>query len=194
MSTPAAAPTRLPRGARRAQLLRAAAHAFLARGYDGSSMDDVALEAGVTRLIVYRHFSSKAELYGAVLDTVLAEMGRRFDSAPDGASRGSVAAILLSVGRANPAAFQLLWRHAAHEPEFANRVAFLNEHVHAAARAALAASISDAVTLEWAARTSGAHLLEGICTWLDLGPPARDDEFAAAMHRGLEALAVAWMG
>ena len=50
----------LPRAARRAQLLEAAATAFLERGFDGTSMEDVAQEAGVSRLIVYRIFESKS--------------------------------------------------------------------------------------------------------------------------------------
>jgi len=195
MSTPAAAPApRLPRGARRRQLLEAAARAFLAGGYDGSSMDDVAREAGVTRLILYRHFASKSELYGAVLDTMLADMGRRFDEASADDRRRDVAAVMLPVARAHPAAFRLLWRHAAHEPEFAEQAAFLNANVRAGARAAIAGAFTDPALEEWAVRTTGAHLMEGICTWLDVGDPDRDDELVAAMHRGLEALVAAWAG
>ena len=44
--------------------------AFARGGYAATSMEDVAAEAGITRLIVYRHFESKEALYRAVLTAV----------------------------------------------------------------------------------------------------------------------------
>ena len=70
--------SRLPCVERRAQLVAAAASAFLARGFDGTSMDDVAQEAGVSRLIVYRNFDSKNVLYRSVLDSVLLDLAEAF--------------------------------------------------------------------------------------------------------------------
>ena len=60
----------LDRPARRAAILAAAAGAFAERGFADTSMDDVAAAAGITRLIVYRHFDSKEDLYAAVLQHV----------------------------------------------------------------------------------------------------------------------------
>ena len=40
------------------------------QGFDAVSMDDVAAAAGVTKLIVYRHFESKEALYRSVLERV----------------------------------------------------------------------------------------------------------------------------
>lgn len=59
---------RLSADDRRALVLRAAADAFRARGYDRARLDDIASAAGVTKPIVYRHFGSKEELYVALLD------------------------------------------------------------------------------------------------------------------------------
>jgi AcrR family transcriptional regulator len=53
---------------RKAQLLQVARKAFGKRGFHGVSMDDVAREAGVTKPILYDHFSSKEALYLALLD------------------------------------------------------------------------------------------------------------------------------
>jgi len=44
---------------RASSILEAAATVFAERGYDGSTVDDVAAAAGVSKLIVYRHFNSK---------------------------------------------------------------------------------------------------------------------------------------
>ena len=60
--------TRLPRPARRAQLLRAALEVFVASGYHAAAMDDIALRAGVSKPVLYQHFPSKLELYLALLD------------------------------------------------------------------------------------------------------------------------------
>ncbi|MDP9395330.1 MAG: TetR/AcrR family transcriptional regulator [Actinomycetota bacterium] len=60
--------TRLPRGARRAQLLRAAQDVFVAQGYHAAAMDDIAERAGVSKPVLYQHFPGKLELYLALLD------------------------------------------------------------------------------------------------------------------------------
>ncbi len=59
---------RLPRSARRQQLLRAAQATFVARGYHSAAMDDIAEQAGVSKPVLYQHFPSKLELYVALLD------------------------------------------------------------------------------------------------------------------------------
>ena len=73
-------PTRLPRSARRAQLLVAAQEVFVARGYHAAAMDEIAERAGVSKPVLYQHFPGKLELYLALLDQhvqVLGEHVRR---------------------------------------------------------------------------------------------------------------------
>src|SRR3982750_2785351 len=60
---------RLPRNARRAQLLDAALEVFVAQGYHAAAMDDIAERAGVSKPVLYQHFPGKLELYLALLDT-----------------------------------------------------------------------------------------------------------------------------
>ena len=59
---------RLPRGARRAQLLGAAQEVFVRSGYHAAAMDEIADRAGVSKPVLYQHFPSKLELYLALLD------------------------------------------------------------------------------------------------------------------------------
>jgi AcrR family transcriptional regulator len=59
---------RLPRSARRRQLLRAAQEVFVAQGYHAAAMDDIAERAGVSKPVLYQHFPGKLELYLALLD------------------------------------------------------------------------------------------------------------------------------
>lgn len=70
MTAPAASARgqRLPRTARRAQLLEAAQEVFVEQGYHAAAMDDIALRAGVSKPVLYQHFPGKLDLYLALLD------------------------------------------------------------------------------------------------------------------------------
>lgn len=48
---------------KRARVLQAAKAIFLKSGYHGTSMNQIAQEAGVTKLTVYNHFQDKANLF-----------------------------------------------------------------------------------------------------------------------------------
>src|SRR5436309_15188313 len=72
---------------RKAQLLQVARKMFGTKGFHGVSMEDVAREAGVTKPILYDHFSSKEALYLALLDAdaqTLEERIRAALAAPTG--------------------------------------------------------------------------------------------------------------
>jgi AcrR family transcriptional regulator len=60
---------RMPAAARRSQLMSVATGKFAAKGYHDTSMDEIALAAGVTKPVLYQHFASKQELYRELLDT-----------------------------------------------------------------------------------------------------------------------------
>ena len=60
--------TRLPRPARRRQLLGAAQEVFVAQGYHAAAMDEIAERAGVSKPVLYQHFPGKLDLYLALLD------------------------------------------------------------------------------------------------------------------------------
>jgi len=66
--------TRLPRPARRRQLLGAAREVFVAQGYHAAAMDEIAERAGVSKPVLYQHFPGKLELYLALLDESVAEL------------------------------------------------------------------------------------------------------------------------
>jgi AcrR family transcriptional regulator len=68
---------RLPRTARRAQLLAAAQDVFAANGYHAAAMDEIAERAGVSKPVLYQHFPGKLELYLALLESHVDELVRR---------------------------------------------------------------------------------------------------------------------
>ena len=66
----AAVSTRLPAARRRRQLLEVALRVFADRGYHDASMNDIAVAAGVTKPVLYQHFTSKRELFTELLTDV----------------------------------------------------------------------------------------------------------------------------
>jgi len=81
MSPSAAAPTRMPRQQRRAQVLDAAREVFVALGYHAAGMDDIAEQAGVSKPVLYQHFPSKLDLYLDLLDAGIEQMLAQSDAA-----------------------------------------------------------------------------------------------------------------
>jgi AcrR family transcriptional regulator len=73
----------------RERILAAAAELISPRGLSGFSMEQLAVEAGVSRATVYRLFPSKAALFGALarayspFEEMLAVLDRRWDEPPD---------------------------------------------------------------------------------------------------------------
>lgn len=61
---------RLPAAERRRQLLDTAVTVFAERGFHATSMNDVAEAAGVTKPVLYQHFSSKRDLFIELLSDI----------------------------------------------------------------------------------------------------------------------------
>src|SRR5947207_7710357 len=53
---------------RHLQILRVAMNLFSERGFRGTKTKEIALAAGVSEAMVFRHFATKEELYSAILD------------------------------------------------------------------------------------------------------------------------------
>lgn len=61
-------------------VLRAAAERFRTRGFEGTSLDDLAAATGLNRPSLYSAFGDKRALYLAVLERTYARLVRAFDS------------------------------------------------------------------------------------------------------------------
>jgi len=68
---------------RRAAILDAAMEAFATRGYHGTSLDDVAAAAGVSKALIYEHFSSKQNLHDTLISVQAGELFGRLAAAAD---------------------------------------------------------------------------------------------------------------
>lgn len=188
------AATEMPRRdpARRLSILQAAATAFAHTGYAATSMEEIAAGAGVTKLIVYRHFGSKEALYRAVLEQVFVRQAELFfANIADGLQAEGTTRSLLDVGREWPDGFRLVWRHAAREPQFAAEAQDLRDAAINAARDVVGQFIA-APFQEWAAQTLFDHIVDAVLNWLDHGDPERDAEFIQYEADGVRATIVAW--
>ncbi|MFN2617522.1 MAG: TetR/AcrR family transcriptional regulator [Thermoleophilaceae bacterium] len=65
---------RLTKDERRARILDAAAEVFASRGYEGTSIDEVAEAAGISKPVIYDHFDSKKDLHIALIDKQTEDM------------------------------------------------------------------------------------------------------------------------
>ena len=171
---------RLSRIERREQLLAAATEAFATAGFAATNLDEVAAAAGVTRVILYRHFDSKSELYQAVLDRMCARLEAHVDEPVGGFTDDSIDG-MLAAAIESPAGFKLLFQHALREAEFKERIEKFRSDIAEAAFMQISHVVSDPTQARWAAQLAPAVAVEATIAWLDAGQP--EPEKAAARVR-----------
>jgi AcrR family transcriptional regulator len=66
---------------RREQLLMVARRIFAERGFQSTTMDDIAKEAGFTKPILYQYFESKTDLYCEIVTQTAQKLLRSLDAA-----------------------------------------------------------------------------------------------------------------
>jgi AcrR family transcriptional regulator len=184
---------RLSADARRQQILDVAIDVFGRAGYYGASMNDIAEAAGVTKPVLYQHFDSKGDLYGALLDDVgarlLGAIAKETANAVDGreqTAKGFLAYFRWVAERHDE--FMLLFGGGArHAEEFGARIRRITDE----AAAAIAPLI--AVDIDPEHRATLAHALVGLAEGasrrlVGLGEQFDPDEVAR------EVSALAWAG
>ena len=152
-----ARPTRLPRSARRKQLLAAAQQIFVAHGYHNAAMDDIAERAGVSKPVLYQHFPGKLELYLALLDThcdaIIAKVRGAMLATPDNKERvkGAVRAYFDFMDHESEA-FRLVFESdLRNDPQVRERVERVEQGCIAA--------VTDTIISDTGLRQSSAQLL-----------------------------------
>jgi len=184
----------LARPERRAAILRAAATAFAQRGFASTSMEEVAAAAGITKLIVYRHFPSKEALYDGVLERVSKGLADAFVSLLEREPPPRVGIkAMLTVAREDPDGFVLLWRHAEREPAFAEHADRIRRQaVQVAENMPAIAGMTDPRRRRWAASLVVSWLVDAVLHWMEEGAPDRDDELVELVARSVRPMVQAW--
>lgn len=176
--------SRLPAARRREQLLDVALHAFARAGFHETSMNDVADAAGVTKPVLYQHFTSKRALYrellGEVADRLLGAITAATSTAGgprEQVEEGLRAYFRFVVERGDE--YRLLFGGGSRrDPEFAQHAARVE--------AAIAATISELIAVDGLAdddRRLLAHGIVGLAEgtsrhWLTDGLELDPDEVA----------------
>lgn len=118
----------------RERLLRAALHAFTARGYSAASVREIVESCAVTKPTLYYYFGSKERLYRTLIAETFAESNRRIQRIaasplPPAGKLEAVVGHYLNYGRQNPDHVRLimtaLYRSDACAPEMDMRVHIL---------------------------------------------------------------------
>jgi AcrR family transcriptional regulator len=109
-------PRRLTAAARRAQLVEIGRAVFAERGFEATSVEEIAARAGVSKPIVYEHFGGKESLYAVIVDREVEHIvGRIVEAISAGSARErlerAVLAFLTYV-QERPGGFALLLRDA----------------------------------------------------------------------------------
>ena len=184
---------RLSADARREQILDVAINVFGRAGYFGASMNDIAEAAGVTKPVLYQHFDSKSDLYGALLDEVGARMLDAITKATANASHGKeqtelgFQAYFRWVAQRHDEFMLLFGGTARHEGEFGEQIRRITE-----AAAETVAPLID-VDIDPEHRRTLAHALVGLAEGasrrlVGLGQAFEPDAIAS------EVSALAWAG
>ena len=179
---------RLPRSARRKQLLAAAQEVFVANGYHAAAMDDIALRAGVSKPVLYQHFPGKLELYLALLDVQTEALADAVIAALEGTTdnqqriHGVLSAYFGFVARDDhDGAFRLIFESdLVNDPAVRRRVESVTEKTMLAVAAAVAGDtgLGEAEAKLLSTALTGAAQVAARW-WLDSDRPVSQD---AAVH------------
>ncbi|MDO8186887.1 TetR/AcrR family transcriptional regulator [Conexibacter sp. JD483] len=134
---------RLPASERRERILDAAVRLFAERGFHAASMDQIAAAAGISKAVVYDHFTSKRELYTVLLDTIRGDMDSLIAEAiaplPEGDRVWTAIDVFFGYVERNRDACRLLFLEVQGTTEVAAIVQQLEDRVAVALSATLAA-------------------------------------------------------
>ncbi|HSC85167.1 MAG TPA: TetR/AcrR family transcriptional regulator [Pseudomonas sp.] len=135
LSAPTSGPGRPKDLAKRQAILEAAKCLFMLNGYDGSSMDAIAAEAGVSKLTVYSHFTDKETLFACAveskceeqlpplyfelradtaIDTVLLAIGRGFNTLINSEESIAMMRLVMTQAAQSPQMSQLFYDAGPH--------------------------------------------------------------------------------
>lgn len=181
---------------RREQLLDVGRAVFAERGFDATSVEEVALRADVSKPVVYAHFGGKEGLYAAVIEREMAELLTMLTAAlaaPDGRPRELLeraARAFLDYVEQRTDGFRILVKGSGVGSSTGTLTTLL-DHVAGQVEGILGRGFSDR-GYSAALAPMYAQMLVGMVAftgqwWLDIRRPVRDDVVAHVVN-------LAWNG
>jgi AcrR family transcriptional regulator len=124
---------RLTAAERRSQLISVGRTVFAERGYDATSVEEIAERAGVSKPIVYEHFGGKEGLYAVIVDREMEQVITAVSAAiSQGSARdrvGGATIAFLKYVKEQPDGFAVLSRDAPANVGMASLLAEVGERV-----------------------------------------------------------------
>lgn len=172
----------------REAILEAAAALAASRGISATTMDEIAVRAGVAKGSVYYNFAGKDELFGALFEEARAKLVPLLEEAAQGEGRAPLEGIVRTLlGRleANPDLAKLLVAEVFRsDRNWAETVGAFRDAVAGCFRRALLAARpelgADGHAMVPAVSVFGATLMSGL-EWLAFEPERTLDEVAGAL-------------
>ncbi|HEY4239385.1 MAG TPA: TetR/AcrR family transcriptional regulator [Kofleriaceae bacterium] len=186
--------TRLTGGERRAQLVEVGRGVFAKRGFEATTIEEIADRAHVSKPIVYEHFGGKEGLYAVIVDREMEYVVRRIsESIATGSPRERVegaALAFLTYVKDHPDGFAILAQDAPLSAKQSGMASLLNDVAERVGE--IFASTLKAAGYDPRSAPIYAHALIGMVTfvgrwWTDERKPSVED---VAAHLS----ALAWMG
>jgi AcrR family transcriptional regulator len=179
---------------RRKQLLGAARDTFGSNGFTATSMNDIAIAAGVTKPVLYQHFESKHQLFLEVLTDTAGQLVDAIAEAVGDATSGrakleSGFSAYVRFFDETPSNFQVIYGEGVRsEPEFARQHrALLDSFTHFVAEHIDIETLDQGLRL-LAATAVGGQLEAVVGQWLESGQPQPAEEVASLLS------SLAWRG
>jgi AcrR family transcriptional regulator len=123
--------TKLTAAARRAQLIEVGRKAFAKKGYEATSVEEIAKRAKVSKPIVYEHFGGKEGLYAVIVDReveqVVAMISEAISSGSPRARLETAALAFLTYVKDHPDGFAVLSHDAPATATRGNLSGLLND-------------------------------------------------------------------
>ena len=67
--------TKMTAAERRAQIITVSKQLFSKKGFSGTTTKEIAKASGISEAMIFCHFASKQELYSAIIDQRIQEVG-----------------------------------------------------------------------------------------------------------------------
>jgi AcrR family transcriptional regulator len=176
-------------------LLRSAAEALSSRGLRQTTMDDIALAAGTSKVVLYRYFASKEDLIHSILERVTDRL--LVNERQPFAGIGSGFREAIHIAREDEPSFLLLMQHCAADPEFGGyvariRTAIVEENIKRFA-VDVAMAPYDALFRRLCAEAIATFCLDALTRWTVTGSPAADAHFTDWAVESLKGLYKGWV-
>lgn len=185
----------LHRERRRSVLLRKTSAVLAEHGVRQITMDKLAKEVGVTKVVLYRYFKSKDELVNCLLHDFVEKL-----MASDGRDGGWGTQRLmdnLAVIRDNQSTFMLMMKHLSHDPSYQHHRTKLLSLIKKSTKARLLLYATPpknhVITTEFFIEQICEFILNAFVGWIDSGDEENDKEFVVWQVKSIMSMIDAWL-